>query len=131
MSWSRLLCVAGLTGVVAIESLALPPMSRAADSPERTAALQTTIRHRQERRARLHAWAQRQQMIMDKIMLETMRMQQMQSMVESFLFESQRTGVWNHCSRCRSLVSPYASVGQNCPFCGAGWGGTGPGWVGP
>ncbi len=76
-------------------------------------------------------------MIEDAVMFERMqfmgalRMQQMQALYQSFLFESQRTGTWNHCSRCRALISPYAGVGQSCPFCGTSWRGFGPGWFGP
>ena len=141
MSSKRLLFVAGLAAVVATSALALPPVGRAADSPEWTAAAQDTIRNRKERKARLHALAQERRLMVERMieeaaMFERMqimaasRMQQMQALYQSFLFESQRTGTWNHCSQCRTLVSPYASVGQSCPFCGASWRGVGPGWFG-
>jgi hypothetical protein len=135
MSGERRIFVVGLIGLVALGSLAVTPTIQAADRPDQIAANQRLIEHRREVQARRHARAERQRRLIEQMMLREqmlmMRRQQVQFMMQSFLGASQQTGIWKHCSGCGSLVSPDADVGQNCPFCGTGWGRLVPGRIGP
>jgi hypothetical protein len=142
MSLTRFLFVAGLTGIVVLGSLAFVPVSQAAADPHATSDYQDIIRNRRERKARLHAVAEERRMMLERMvaeamvieqmqLMEAMRMQQRQSMLQTFWMQSQSSGTWNHCATCGTLVSPSASVGQTCPFCGVRWGVVQPGWPGP
>jgi predicted dithiol-disulfide oxidoreductase (DUF899 family) len=142
MSWKRPFLAAGLSGLVALGSMTVTPTIQGADRSDQFAANQRLIEHRRQVRAQRHALAEqqrrlidqammREQMLAQQMMMEMMRRQRVQLMIQSFLVASQQTGTWNSCSGCGSLVSPYAVVGQNCPFCGTRWGSLNLRWVGP
>jgi hypothetical protein len=100
-----------------------PCPSARAQSPEQRASYEHTLELRRARRARLRARARRANR-------ELQQWEMRQFMTNTFMSQSIQNGVRKYCSNCRSLVSPYAGVGESCPFCRTTWGGTREGWIG-